>query len=57
MAYLITIYPAVAKRLREEIFDICGANGNPTHDLIRKMPYSAPSPLSPLLRLTFSVPF
>ncbi|KAH9921357.1 cytochrome P450 monooxygenase CYP63 [Fomitopsis serialis] len=39
VVYLLTIYPAVAKRLREEIFDICGANGSPTHDLIRKMPY------------------
>ncbi|KAH9836723.1 cytochrome P450 monooxygenase CYP63 [Rhodofomes roseus] len=39
VVYLLAMYPAVAKRLREEIFDVCGANGNPTHDLIRKMPY------------------
>lgn len=45
MTYILAVHPAVAKRLREEILDVCGAAGNSTHDLIRKMPYS-PSPFS-----------
>ena len=48
VTYLLAIHPDVAKRLREEVLDVCGAAGNPTHDLIRKMPYS-PSPFPPSL--------
>ena len=54
MTYLLAIHPDVAKRLRDEIFDVCGAAGNPTHDLIRKMPYSPFSLPPSLLPLTYS---
>ena len=56
VTYLLAIHHDVAKRLREEIFDVCGAAGNPTHDLIRKMPYSLSSPPPPFLSPPLTLP-
>ncbi|TFY60055.1 hypothetical protein EVJ58_g5384 [Rhodofomes roseus] len=54
--YLLTMYPAVTERLRDEIFELCGAKGNPSYDLIRKMPYMK-AVLNETLRLFPVAPF
>ncbi|PCH33070.1 cytochrome P450 [Wolfiporia cocos MD-104 SS10] len=48
--YLLTMYPDVLKRLKEEVLSVLGSSGNPTQEAIRNMPYMN-AVLSETLRL------
>jgi hypothetical protein len=40
VTYFMAIYPDIAKRLRSEVLEHCGAQGAPTYEQIRNMKYS-----------------
>ncbi|KAF9487380.1 cytochrome P450 monooxygenase pc-1 [Pleurotus eryngii] len=56
MCYFLSVYPAVAKRLREEILSHVGPNKRPTYEDIRELKYLR-AVINETLRLYPIVPF